>query len=65
MAPPSVRNEDIVCVLLGCDMPVILRKEAENEYTFVGECYAHGIMNGEAMKGLQDGKYTIKPIRIH
>jgi hypothetical protein len=65
MAPISVRSGDMVCVLFGCDMPVVLRKKAENSYIFVGECYAHGIMDGEAIKHLSDGKYTPKTIKIY
>ena len=40
---------DRVCVLLGGDTPYIIRQE--NEYqTFIGACYVHGIMDGEAME---------------
>jgi hypothetical protein len=55
IAPPSSRIGDIVCVLFGCDMPVVLREIEEGHYTLVGECYADGIMYGEAMEGLVDG----------
>ena len=34
-------------VILGCPFPVILRL-IETEYLFVGECFVHGIMDGEA-----------------
>jgi hypothetical protein len=64
MAPQSVRRGDVIFVLIGCDVPVVLRKQAENEYTFVGKCYAHGIMDGEAIKDMLDGKCTTKTIRI-
>jgi hypothetical protein len=65
MAPSPTHKGDIVCVLIGCDMPVILRKRSENHYIFIGECYAHGIMQGEAMKELAEGKYMKKEFRIH
>jgi hypothetical protein len=37
---------DVICVLFGCDMPVVLREIDENSYTFIGGCYMHGIMEG-------------------
>jgi hypothetical protein len=65
MAPSTTCIGDIVCVLFGCDIPVVLRKPAENHYTFVGECYSHDIMEGEAMGDLADGKYKVKSFHIH
>jgi hypothetical protein len=49
--PESALPGDIVCVLLGCDVPVVLRQVAEH-YILVGECYCQGIMRGEMMKAL-------------
>jgi hypothetical protein len=40
---------DLVCVLFGCSVPVVLRKRIGGEYQFVGECYIHGLMDGEAL----------------
>lgn len=37
---------DLICLLQGCSMPTILRP-FEGGYTVVGECYVHGIMDGE------------------
>lgn len=39
---------DTVCVLLGCSVPVVLRK-IEDHYIFIGECYVENIMQGEVM----------------
>lgn len=65
MAPFQTRRGDIVCVLLGCDMPVVLRKSTGNHCTFIGECYSHGIMYGEAMEELAVGKYEATEFRIY
>ena len=44
---------DLVCVFLGGRTPFIIRPVGE-KYEFVGDCYLHGIMQGEAMEeGLQ------------
>lgn len=54
LAPTEAEPQDYICILFGCSVPVILRKlQAEAEggpfYTFVGEAYVHGMMDGEAV----------------
>ena len=54
LAPHDSRAGDIVCVLFGCSVPVVLRKHEDSgvdHYKFIGECYIHGIMDGEAVEG--------------
>jgi hypothetical protein len=48
LAPIETQENDIVCVLLGGDMPFILRPNGDH-YTFVGETYVYGIMDGEVL----------------
>jgi len=48
LAPPETMEDDIVCVLLGGNMPFILRPEG-SYHTFIGECYVHEIMDGEVL----------------
>jgi hypothetical protein len=38
-------------------MPYILRPVADGKFKFLGPCYVHGIMEGEAIKDLEAGKY--------
>jgi hypothetical protein len=47
--PQEAQLGDLVCVLFGCSVPVVLRKRIGEEYQFVGECYIHGLMDGEAL----------------
>lgn len=50
MAPGASQAGDIVCILLGCSVPVVLRKAAdETKYLFIGECFVDGYMSGEAV----------------
>ena len=51
-----VRKGDIVCVLLGCQVPIILRRRGMvgNQYEVIGDLYLEGIMYGEAMKALDE-----------
>jgi hypothetical protein len=54
LVPAKAQVGDLVCLLLGGDAPVVLRRdESDGLYIYIGDCYVHGIMNGEAMK--QDG----------
>jgi hypothetical protein len=46
VAPFHAQEGDVVCLLLGGEVPYLLRPSG-NEYTFVSECYVHGMMDGE------------------
>ena len=48
LGPSPLEEGDIVCVLFGCKVPFCLRPMG-GRYLLVGECYVHGIMDGEAM----------------
>ena len=39
----------VIVVLLGGKTPHILRKDGKAHYRFVGECFVHGLMSGEAL----------------
>ena len=61
LAPRGSELGDLVCVILGCPVPLLLRavEEGKNDsgagtvdsqrYRLLGECYVHGFMNGEVM----------------
>lgn len=49
IGPPGMRPDDSICVFLGGNVPWVVRREG-HEYTLVGECYVHGIMDGEFME---------------
>jgi hypothetical protein len=56
LCPPATKERDIITILFGCSVPVVLRMvsfEGKHFYTLVGECYVHGMMDGEA---IPDGK---------
>lgn len=48
LGPPYAQPGDQVCILLGCRFPMQLRPTSTSQYQVVGECYVHGLMNGEA-----------------
>ena len=51
LVPEMAQLGDQVCVLLGCDLPMLLRPTSESEYQVVGSCYVDGLMFGEALLG--------------
>ena len=54
MHPKMWKNGDLICIIFGRSVPVVLRKivsdemTGEHHYELVGDCYIHGMMNGEA-----------------
>ena len=54
LGPMATIETDIICVLYGCSVPVILRpmhtEDWEPYFLLVGECYVHGIMDGEIIE---------------
>ena len=57
LAPSETKPGDQICILLGCQMAMILRPASSSQYQVVGESYVHGLMNGEAFLGPFPGKY--------
>jgi hypothetical protein len=62
LAPQSVMEGDSICIVYGCSVPVVLRKvfpdgtEGKYYYELIGECYIHGMMDGEAFRILKELK---------
>lgn len=51
LAPRVAMPGDEVCVILGCEAPLILRPNTAGCYQVVGECYIDGYMEGAALLG--------------
>jgi hypothetical protein len=47
LAPEEAQPGDWVCVIPGNETPVVLRYQGDKTCIFVGECYLHGIMDGQ------------------
>lgn len=60
----KMKQGDLICVLLGCPTPTILRP-VEGHYEFVGDCYFDGIMYGQAMKEKGEGMVQIQEFELH
>jgi hypothetical protein len=58
-----MQKNDKVYVLLGCNVPVILRPVSDY-FEFVGDRYIHGFIWGEAVEDLDQGKRTEETVNI-
>jgi len=54
---------DNVCIFPGCAMPMILRPFQEY-HKLLGEAYVNGIMDGEVMTALGEGKRELREFKI-
>ena len=55
---------DVIFILIGCDVPVILRPQKDGTYQLIGECYFHGFMKGEAINAVQRNEYGIETVTL-
>lgn len=51
IGPSEMLLGDLVYIIVGADVPYILRSNTNGKLQLVGECYVHGVMDGEAMDG--------------
>ncbi|KAF2622323.1 HET-domain-containing protein [Macroventuria anomochaeta] len=53
LGPHDMKEGDDVCILLGADVPFVLRPTRGGEkHEYVGHCFVQGIMDGEALEGI-------------
>lgn len=58
LAPADCKEGDVICVFLGSGVPYVLRPNVvgageSSTFSFVGDCYLHGIMNSEVLDMLE------------
>ncbi|KAH9210415.1 hypothetical protein DL95DRAFT_393450 [Leptodontidium sp. 2 PMI_412] len=60
----EVKSDDLVCIILGCAMPMVLRP-VDKHFEVVGEVYLDVIMHGECMVAVREGKRTLQEFELH
>jgi hypothetical protein len=60
LIPTTARKGDVLAIVQ-CSFPIVLRPR-EQGYEYIGECYLHGFMDGEAFAG--DAQPRIEEILI-
>jgi hypothetical protein len=63
LAPWRTEAGDIICVLRGCSFPVMLRP-IDDHFSLVGEIYVDDFMDGQALLGLEEGKYALEKFEL-
>ncbi|KFY53483.1 hypothetical protein V496_07543 [Pseudogymnoascus sp. VKM F-4515 (FW-2607)] len=58
MVMEGVREGDVVVVVEGAKVPLLLRKGEGEKYTVVNAAYVHGFMDGEARRGVEEGRLS-------
>ncbi|KAF6514695.1 hypothetical protein HZS61_005829 [Fusarium oxysporum f. sp. conglutinans] len=64
LGPPDIQPGDAICLLLGGCVAYALRRSAHETWIYVGECYIHGIMDGEAAVKATEDKTDFAEYRI-
>jgi hypothetical protein len=64
LAPKTAKTGDSICVLLGCDKPLIIRRE-DGHYLLLGDSYVYGIMNREVIREVMQRNNKTQDISIH
>ncbi|KAK3174418.1 hypothetical protein OEA41_001664 [Lepraria neglecta] len=63
LGPRDMDIGDVVCVLLGSLVPFALRA-VQDHHILLGECYCHRVMEGEAVRGLDNGEIELQDFVI-
>ena len=63
LGPESIVEGDTIAVLLGCQLPIILRPGSD-QYTYLGEAFVDGYMYGGTITKLTDGYHELKDFEI-
>ncbi|KAJ4261591.1 hypothetical protein NW762_007022 [Fusarium torreyae] len=61
VGPDIMQIGDLVVVLYGGRTPFLLRRKEGGTWILIGECYVHGMMNGEVfdLEGVQEEEFII------
>lgn len=63
LVPQSAQKGDEIYLLFGGQVFYVLRL-VRDHYRLVGECYIHGLMNGEALEWLNDVSVSLHTVKI-
>lgn len=56
IGPAGTQVDDGIAVLCGGGVPYVLRAQKDGYFSFVGESYVYGLMNGEAVQQAAEGE---------
>ncbi|KAK0750654.1 heterokaryon incompatibility protein-domain-containing protein [Schizothecium vesticola] len=56
-AEPGLQVGDVVCIIFGCDVPIVARRVEQDRLLMIGQGRFHGMMYGELMDKLEEGAF--------
>jgi hypothetical protein len=61
IGPDDIQEGDLIVIFFGARTPFIIRRnERADRFTLIGDCYVHGLMNGEGLRmSLRQRQYVI------
>jgi hypothetical protein len=60
LAPHFGQAGDKICVLLGCNTPVVIREKDDVTYELIGDAYVYEFMQGEALDCIERGEAELE-----
>ncbi len=63
IASRTIKEGDVVCILLGGSVPYVLRPNGD-KWEFISDCYADGIMFGEAMERTKEDGFQYEDFTL-
>ncbi|KAL9119340.1 MAG: hypothetical protein Q9187_004104 [Circinaria calcarea] len=64
VVPAASRVGDSICAFFGGQVLYVLRERENPSYEFMGECYVHGLMDGEVLEWVEDGTVAAETFRL-
>jgi hypothetical protein len=57
----QVKKGDIIAIVLSYSTPIVIRLVGE-AVQVLGEAYVHGLLDGKAMRDLENGQYKVRRV---
>jgi hypothetical protein len=64
LAPLLTRPGDIICVVIGVDVPLMLRPHTGGQLRLLGESYVHGVMEGQVKSMVNRKELLVQMVNI-
>ncbi|KAK1753786.1 heterokaryon incompatibility protein-domain-containing protein [Echria macrotheca] len=60
LGPDGTQPGDIVCVVLGCDRPLVLRRRSDGSFLFLGKAFVYGLHDAIALLGPLPSPWSVQ-----
>ncbi|KAK2763903.1 hypothetical protein FQN54_009522 [Arachnomyces sp. PD_36] len=63
LTPKEGQPGDKVCIILGCDVPILLRPTLTSSFLVIGPCFVQGLLDAEALLGQLPSPWKLQMLR--